>query len=85
MNQSEVNSCSNLSSLENHTIICAEGFYLGNSDANSTSRCIPLCGFWISTSRNLGNAVVAAISLVSAIISSLIMVVLAFWLQRDIM
>lgn len=84
VNQSKVNSCSNLS-LENHTITCAEGFYLDNSGANSMTMCIPLCGYWISTSRYLGNAVVEAISLISAIISSLIMVVLAFWLQRDTM
>ena len=83
MNQSEVNSCLNFS-LENHTITCAEGFYLENSSGNSMT-CIPLCGYWVSTSRNLGKAVVEVISLISAIVSSLIMVVLAFWLQRDTM
>ena len=79
--------CSNLSlAIENHTITCAEGFYLDNSSANSTlTTCIPLCGYWVSNSRNLGKAVVEAISLLSAIISSLIMAVLAFWLQRDTM
>ena len=84
VNQSEVNSYSNLSP-ENHTITCAEGFYLGKSGANCTLTCLPLCGFWISTSRNVGNAVVEAISLILAIISSLIMALLAFWLQREVL
>ena len=61
---------------------CAEGFYLDNS---SRPLCRPLCSYWLSVSGNSGNTVIEAISMTMAIVSSLILVVLALWPQRDTM
>ena len=88
MNQDQGQLCSNISSeskidVQNNEMMCAEGFYLDNSSTHSSSVCVPLCSYWLSTSRNLGNTVVKGISLIVAIVSSLIMIMLAFWLQRD--
>lgn len=67
----------------NNTVTCAEGFYLDNS--SSISMCKPLCAYWLSTSRNLSTIVIQLISKAITIAASLIIFVLAFRLQRDIL
>lgn len=90
VNQSQVNLYRNVSSESQidvwDELTCAEGFYIDNSsiDLHSPIMCLPLCQYWLSSSRTLGNTVVVEIiGLISAIVSSLIMIVLVVWLQRD--
>ena len=67
----------------NNTVTCAEGFYLDNS--SNISMCEPLCAYWLSTSRNLAIVVIEVIGKAVTIVASLIIFVLAFRLQRDIL
>lgn len=64
-------------------IVCAEGFYLDNS---SGPLCLPLCAYWLSSSRSsVSVLVVEVISKVVSFVSSVIIFVLAFWLKRSTM
>ena len=66
-----------------YSITCAEGFYLENS-SNITSQCIPLCDFWAS--RASESAIVGfIIRMILAVVSSIIVFIMALGPQRDSM
>ena len=67
------------------TRVCAEGFYLENN-SDTTSTCTPLCNFWISASEfsSVGD-VIFVVSMFVSIVSSVILLIVALWLQRDTM
>ena len=89
--QSYVNSLDNLDTDEclnaltrNDTRICAEGFYLAND--SQTLECAPLCDFWIPALEfSAAEDVIFVTSMFVAIVVSIILIVMALWLQRDSM
>ena len=60
-------------------VMCTQGFYLEN---DSHPMCIPLCASWITASKTLAEDVIFVVSMMSAIVSSIIIIV-ALWPQRD--
>ena len=76
-----LNTTGRLAGTDNETL-CAEGFYLDN---NSSPACIPLCDFWVSGSGTTALDVIIIISQIFTVISSVILLIVALWFQRDIL
>ena len=75
-----LNTTGGWSGTDSQEILCAEGFYLDN---NSSPVCNPLCDFWVSGSGTIARDVIILISQILSIISSVILLIVALWLQKD--
>ena len=83
----DVGTCLNMTGVwSNGTQMCAEGFYLENDSDTMIAVCTPLCNFWISASRfTTAEDVIFVISMFVAIVSSVILFIVALCFQRDTM
>ena len=64
---------------------CDEGFSLHNSRSghNGALVCVALCDYWLSASETLGDTITEAVSMSLAVLSSLAVIFLALWPQKD--
>ena len=66
---------------DKNRIVCDEGFYLENN-----SQCTPLCNFWVSTYKfSTAEDVVFVTIMLMAVVSFVILFIMAVRFQRDTM